>query len=159
MFELLEQINHWHWLALGLGLLAVEIFGAAGYFLWLGLSALIVGVLLSLMPMSWQLQWISFTCFSLLTTWLWWRRQFKADKESDDSRDLNQKQKQLIGQKIRLEEDFIAGKGRIKVGDTTWTAETDHNIASGTLVEVTQVNGIILTISECDSQNNDSKIM
>ena len=156
MFELLEQINHWHWLSFGLALLAVEIFGAAGYFLWLGISALIVGVVLSLIPMSWPLQWVSFTCFSLLTTWLWWRRQFKADTENDDSRDLNQKQKQLIGQKIRLEEDFLAGKGRIKVGDTTWTAEAAHNIAAGKLVEVTNVNGIILTISECGSKNSDS---
>lgn len=156
MFELLEQINHWHWLSLGLALLAVEIFGAAGYFLWLGISALIVGVVLSLIPMSWQLQWVSFTCFSLLTTWLWWRRQFKADKENDDSRDLNQKQKQLIGQRIRLEEDFLAGRGRIKVGDTTWTAEADHDITAGELVEVTNVSGIILTISECGNENSDS---
>ena len=153
MFELLEQINHWHWLALGLALLAVELFGAAGYFLWLGISALIVGVVLSLIPMSWQLQWVSFTCFSLVTTWLWWRKQLKADTKNDDSRDLNQKQKQLIGQKIRLEEDFLAGKGRVKLGDTTWAAETDHNIASGTLVEVTHINGITLTIAECDDKN------
>ena len=95
-------------------------------------------------------------CFSLLTTWLWWRRQFKADTENDDSRDLNQKQKQLIGQRIRLEEDFLAGRGRIKVGDTTWTAEAAHNIAAGKLVEVTNVNGIILTISECGNENSDS---
>ncbi|OJI55067.1 hypothetical protein VV1062A_02631 [Vibrio vulnificus] len=48
MIELLDGINHWHWLALGLALLAVELLGTAGYFLWLGLSALLVGLLLSL---------------------------------------------------------------------------------------------------------------
>lgn len=57
--SLLDGITFWHWLALGFGLLAVELLGTAGYFLWLGLSALLVGILLSLMPISWQLQWLS----------------------------------------------------------------------------------------------------
>ena len=102
MFELLDSLNYWHWLAFGLALLAVELLGTAGYFLWLGLSALIVGLLLTLLPMSWQLQWIAFSVFSLMTTWLWWRRQFKKDSSDDLNRDLNQKQKQLIGQTLSL---------------------------------------------------------
>lgn len=146
MFELLDSINHWHWLAFGLALLAIELLGTAGYFLWLGLSALIVGVLLTLVPISWQLQWVAFAAFALITTWLWWRRQFKADKKSDAQRDLNQKHKQLIGQIVRLEEDFPAGKGRIRVGDTTWSAQAELDISSGQQVKITAVNGIILTI-------------
>ncbi len=146
MFELLESINHWHWLAFGLALLAIELLGTAGYFLWLGLSALIVGVLLTLVPMSWQLQWVAFAAFALITTWLWWRRQFKADRQSDAERDLNQKNKQLIGQVVRLDEDFPAGKGRIRVGDTTWSALSEQDLSSGQQVKITEVNGIILTI-------------
>ncbi|KOO12518.1 hypothetical protein AKJ18_23525, partial [Vibrio xuii] len=105
MVELLDSINYWHWLALGLLLLAAELLGAAGYLLWLGLSALLVGILLAVVPLSWQLQWTSFGSFSLITTWLWWRRQLTHDKQSDDQRDLNQKQKQLVGQVIKLDED------------------------------------------------------
>lgn len=148
MIELLDSINHWHWLAFGLALLALELLGTAGYFLWLGLSALIVGALLTFIPMSWQLQWVSFAVFSLVTTWLWWRKQFKKDKSSDANRDLNQKHKQLIGQSIRLEQDFPAGKGRIKLGDSTWTAKSEVDLEVNTLVEVTHVDGIILTISK-----------
>lgn len=148
MFELLDSLNHWHWLAFGLALLAVELLGTAGYFLWLGLSALIVGALLTLLPMSWQLQWSAFSIFSLMTTWLWWRRQFKKDAADDQQRELNQKQKQLIGQTVVIESDLAPGKHRIKVGDSTWSAQTEHSIQAGTLVEITQVNGIILTIEE-----------
>ncbi len=148
MLELLNSINYWHWLALGLALLAVELLGSAGYFLWLGLSALIVGALLTVLPMSWQLQWVCFGVFSLLTTWLWWRRQLKQDQQDDQSRDLNQKQKQMLGQTVVLEEDFAIGKGRIKIADSTWTASSDSPIKAGVLVEVTKVNGIILTIQE-----------
>lgn len=148
MVELLDSINYWHWLALGLLLLAAELLGAAGYLLWLGLSALLVGTLLALVPLSWQLQWTSFGSFSLITTWLWWRRQLTHDKQSDEQRDLNQKQKQLVGQVIKLDEDFPAGKGRIKVGDTTWAAFSEQSLSSGTLIVITDIKGILLFIKE-----------
>ncbi|MDF4652700.1 NfeD family protein, partial [Vibrio parahaemolyticus] len=112
-FSLLEGISFWHWLAFGFALLAVELLGTAGYFLWLGMSALIVGVIMTVLPMSWQLQWLCFASFSLITTWLWWRRQWSKDKQEDQERDLNQKYKQLIGRTLILEEDFSVGLNRI----------------------------------------------
>ncbi|AAW87237.1 NfeD family protein [Aliivibrio fischeri] len=144
--EFFEQMNHWHWLTLGLLLLAGELLGTAGYFLWIGLSAVAVGALYAVIPLSWQMQWISFAVFSLFTTWLWWRYQHKKDISSDAKRALNQKDKQLIGQTSRLEEDIHAGSCRIVLGDTTWSAKSAVDIEKGTLVRVVSVDGIILTI-------------
>jgi len=151
LLELLESVNYWHWLALGLALLACELLGTAGYLLWLGLSAMVVGALLTVIPMSWQLQWVSFGVFSLVTTWLWWRRQLKSDTADDAQRQLNQKHKQLVGQTFVLDEDFPAGKGRLKVGDSTWSAQSESAIKAGQQVEVTKVSGIILTIKPRDN--------
>ncbi len=147
LIELLQSANYWHWLAFGLILLALELLGTAGYFLWLGISALIVGVLMTLLDMSWQLQWSAFVVFSLVTTWLWWRKQLRSDKQSDAGRSLNQKQKQLIGTKIHLDNDISIGDNRINLGDTTWTARSNVNIKAGAMVEVTDVDGIILIIA------------
>ncbi|PMH46871.1 hypothetical protein BCU68_02185 [Vibrio sp. 10N.286.49.B3] len=146
LFDLLNSINHWHWLAFGLLLLATELLGTAGYFLWLGISALIVGVILALLPLSWQMQWIAFGSFCLITTWLWWRKQFSQDKKDDQLRDLNQKQKQMIGQTAILEQDMIAGNTRLKVADTTWAAQCDQDLKAGTQVKIVGFNGIILLI-------------
>lgn len=146
MIELLDNATHWHWLAFGLALLAAELLGAAGYLLWLGISALLVGTLLSWLPMSWQLQWVAFGVFSLVTTWLWWRRQLKQDQKDDASRTLNQKEKQLIGQVITLEEAIPAGKSRIRVADTTWSAYCEHAVAAGNVVKVIDIDGITLII-------------
>ncbi|MGR5555136.1 NfeD family protein [Vibrio fortis] len=147
MIELLDQVNHWHWLAFGLLLLGLELLGTAGYFLWIGLSAMIVGALLGALPLSWQMQWLSFASFSLITTWLWWRRQLKSDRKSDKARVLNQRDKQLIGKTTRLEDDIQKGKCRIRLGDTTWSAITATDITAGTEVVVTAVDGIVLTIA------------
>lgn len=147
MIELLDQVNHWHWLAFGLLLLGLELLGTAGYFLWIGISAMIVGALLGALPLSWQMQWLSFASFSLITTWLWWRRQLKSDRKSDKARVLNQRDKQLIGKTTRLEDDIQKSKCRIRLGDTTWSAITATDITAGTEVVVTAVDGIVLTIA------------
>lgn len=146
MIELLEQANYWHWLAFGLGLLLLELLGTAGYLLWLGISAMLVGLIISLMPLSWQMQWTSFASFSLITTWLWWRYQYSKDKSEDKSRVLNQRDRQMIGQTTRLEETIERGNCRIQLGDSCWSARTDTKIDAGTLVEVVDVEGIILII-------------
>ncbi|MCR9985480.1 NfeD family protein [Vibrio antiquarius] len=150
-FSLLEGISFWHWLAFGFALLAVELLGTAGYFLWLGVSALIVGALMTVLPMSWQLQWLCFASFSLITNWLWWRRQWSKDKKEDQERDLNQKYKQLIGRTLTIEEDFSVGLNRIKVADTTWSAQSDQALPAGTRVKIKDIDGIILII-EPDSK-------
>jgi len=146
LIEWLSQVNHWHWLAFGLALLAFELLGTAGYFLWLGLSAIIVGILVVFIPISWQVQWITFGCLSLLTTWLWWRKQLSNDQESDEQRLLNQKDKQLIGKTSVVGEDVIGGQFRLHLGDTTWTAECDVELKAGTRVVVTEVNGIVVKV-------------
>ncbi|GEM78616.1 NfeD family protein [Vibrio superstes] len=146
MIELLQQVNHWHWLAFGLALLCFEILGTAGYFLWLGISALIVGALLSLLPIGWQMQWMSFATFSLITTWLWWRFQRNKDRKDDKVTTLNKRSNQLIGQFTTLDSDFPVGRGRIALGDTTWSAVSEESFEIGTVVEVYKVEGIVLFI-------------
>lgn len=148
MIILLENMNHWHWLALGLLLLAVELLGTAGYFLWIGLSAMFVGILLTFIPMSWQLQWVAFAVFALVTAWLWWRRQLSNDKLADDQRDLNQKHKQMIGTVLTLEQDTQVGVNRLRIGDTTWSAYCAKPLDKGTVVIVVDMKGITLTIEE-----------
>ncbi len=146
MIELLNHVNYWHWIAFGLLLLSGELLGAAGYFLWLGISAILVGVILAFLPISWQLQWVSFAVFSLVTTWGWWRYQHKKDVACEADRSLNQREKQLIGKTTRLDEDIQAGSCRIRLGDTTWSARCHEALSAGTLVKVVSVDGIIVTI-------------
>jgi membrane protein implicated in regulation of membrane protease activity len=146
MIELLEQMNLWHWLAFGLGLLLLELLGTAGYLLWVGLSAMLVGLCVSFLPIGWQLQWIAFASFSLMTTWLWWRYQHNKDQVDDESSLLNKRDLQMIGKTARIDEAVQQGKCRIKIGDTTWTAETNKDLEANTLVKVVKVTGIVLTI-------------
>ncbi|WP_318416019.1 NfeD family protein [Photobacterium leiognathi] len=149
MIYLLEQMNFWHWLAIGLVLLLLELLGTAGYLLWLGISAVLVSILVLMLPISWPLQWISFAVFALFTTWLWWRYQHKKDKSGASVTKLNQRGAQMIGQRSVVTEAIVAGAGRLQFGDTTWSVVTDVDLEVGQKVEVVAVDGITLVIKPC----------
>ena len=58
MWDYLQNLSFWDWLAFGSVLLILEVFGVGGYLLWTGLAAAIVGALLYLfpeLPWAWQL--------------------------------------------------------------------------------------------------------
>lgn len=76
MIDYLQHLSFWDWLALATLLLALEVFGAGGYLLWIGLAAAGVGVLGQLFPeLSWIGQFCLFGALAILSAVLWWRRQ------------------------------------------------------------------------------------
>src|SRR5690606_32742806 len=57
MMAYLQHLSFWDWLAFGTVLLILEVFGAGGYLLWIGVAAAVVGVLTYLfpeLPWAWQ---------------------------------------------------------------------------------------------------------
>lgn len=84
MWAFLQHLSFWDWLALGTVLLILEVFGAGGYLLWIGMAAAAVGVLTFLLPsLSWELQFLLFGLLSIGTALYWWRRQRSAVRETD----------------------------------------------------------------------------
>lgn len=146
--EWLQQLDYWHWLTIGLLLLIIEILSSTEYLLWLGLSALITAAVTYLFSIGWQVQCLTFGSFSFFTSWICWRIQLKRDTNSDKNRLLNQKDKQLLGTIIHLDEAVQPGACRVRIGDTTWPAITAQAFPSGTLVKVVKVDGIQVTIEQ-----------
>jgi len=64
--EFLASLEFWHWLVLGVGLVIIEVFAPGAVFLWLGISAGIVGVVLWLIPgLDWEYQLLLFAILSV----------------------------------------------------------------------------------------------
>ena len=54
---MMESINYWHWLIAGVVLIVLEVFAPGAFFLWLGVSAGVVGLILVMFPdMGWESQ-------------------------------------------------------------------------------------------------------
>ena len=61
---MLDEIVYWNWWVFALILIIVEVLVAGTFFLWMSISAGIVGLVLLLLPgISWQLQLSLFAIF------------------------------------------------------------------------------------------------
>ncbi len=145
MWDSLQHLSYWNWLAIGTLLLILEVFGAGGYLLWIGLAAASVGVLTFIFPeLPWALQFILFGVLSVLTAVLWWRRQRSAAKPSDQP-GLNQRGSELLGRQFVLHEAIHEGRGKVKAGDSLWLV-SGPDLPAGTTVRVTGQDGVILKV-------------
>ena len=145
MWDSLQHLAFWDWLAVGTLLLILEVFGAGGYLLWIGLAAAGVGVLTYLFPtLPWALQFLLFGLFSVLTAVLWWRRQRTAAKPSDQP-GLNARGSELLGREFPLHEAISGGRGKIKAGDTLWLV-SGPDLPTGSRVRVVGQDGVLLRV-------------
>lgn len=147
MTELLEQINFLHWLSLGLVLLTLELISSGGYFLWLGFSALAIGITLCIHDVPWGTQWHVFTGFAFLTCFLWWRDNvYKRPEKKKDYPHLDGNQ--LIGQTIRIEESVLEGEFFIQIGRYNWLAITETPIVAGSIITIRDYDGLRLIVKK-----------
>lgn len=145
MWAFLQNLSFWDWLAVGTLLLILEVFGAGGYLLWIGMAAAAVGVLTFLLPgMSWEVQFLLFGLLSIATALYWWRRQRSAVRQSDEP-NLNLRGQELIGRTFVVHEAIVDGRGKIKVADGVWMA-CGPDAAPGSRVRVTGQQGAILLV-------------
>lgn len=145
MFEYLQQLSFWDWLALGTVLLILEVFGGAGYLLWMGLIATAVGVLNFLLPgLSWSWQFLLFVLLSALSAYLWWKRQSLTRKQKPQVA-LNEPGQALIGRDFLLLESSHDGHGKIRVGDGVWLV-TGPQLPPGSWVRVVAQQGVVLEV-------------
>lgn len=150
MWDFLQHLSFWNWLAFGTLLLILEVFGAGGYLLWIGIAAACTGVITYLIPqLHWTVQFILFGLLSVATAVFWWRRQRTAAKPSDQP-GLNQRGQEFIGQRFTLHEAIEGGHGKIKAGDSLWLV-LGPDLPAGTPVRVIGQEGVRFRVEALDA--------
>lgn len=139
------QPDFWHWWILGLALVIVETLVPGTFFLWMGISALIMGVVAWLAPaMGWETQVMLFAILSLVSIvgWRAWARRHPDDSEQPK---LNRRGEQYVGRVFVLETPIENGFGKVRVGDSPWRVE-GPDAPAGQRVRVTAVDGVVLVV-------------
>ena len=141
--EWLATVDYWHWLVLGVALVILEVLSPGAFYLWLAISAGIVGILLMLNPdMAWEYQILAFALFSVVSIAVW-RVYLKRHPIETDQPRLNRRGEQYVGRSFNLEQPVVNGQGKIRVDDSTWKIE-GPDCETGTRVRITGVAGVVL---------------
>lgn len=136
----------WHWLILGAILVAVEILTPGFVFFWLGVSAVLTGLVVAAAPpLDWRWQVLVFAVLAIASVagWLaWWRRRPQPEPGPGE---VNRGAARLVGRTGMLEQAIGPGNGRLRLGDTTWPA-TGAPLPAGTAVRVVAADGGLLHV-------------
>ncbi len=147
--EFLDQIDAWHWWVLGVVFVLLEIFSPAAFFLWMGVSAGVVGFIVLAFPdLAWEYQLLAFAVFSVASIVLS-RRYLDLYPIATDQPKLNRRGEQYVGRTFTLATPIVNGYGKIKVDDSTWKIE-GNDCEAGTQINVVGVDGVVLKVEKAE---------
>lgn len=144
---------HWLWVALGLVLATTEMLVPGVYLLWLALAALATGFLTFALDLSLVFQVINFAVIALILVFSVKRMLRDAPIVSSDPL-LNNRGARLIGQSAVVTTPVVGGEGRVRLGDSEWTAR-GPDLKAGERVRIVRVEGTVLRVEPFQSIEGD----
>src|SRR3954471_2146088 len=115
MTEMFATLGTWNWLIAGLVLMALELIAPGVFMFWLGLAALLVGLLSFVISPSWQSQLLMFAVFAVAAVPLWRRLARSNSAVSKSNPFLNKRTGALVGRVFTLEKPIIHGSGTVRI--------------------------------------------
>jgi inner membrane protein len=144
LIEYLTMLGKWNWLVLAAVFFVIELLAPGTFMLWLGLSALLVGIISLFAAWSWQIQLVAFAVFALASIPLW-RRVARGVEQPDDQPYLNRRADAFVGREFTLEKPIVAGNGTVKIDDTIWRL-SGPDCAGGSRVKVVRADAALLVV-------------
>jgi membrane protein implicated in regulation of membrane protease activity len=146
MTEMLSTLGTWNWLIFGLVLIILELLAPGVFLFWLGLAALLVGLVSFTFSPSWQMQMLMFAVFAIAAVPLWRRMAHSSKAASKSNPFLNKRAHALVGRVFTLEKPIIDGSGTIRIDDTIWRV-AGPDAPAGSRVRIVQADGASLTVA------------
>lgn len=133
----------WPWVIVGTILIGLEIFAPGVFLLWIGLGAVVVGLSVLLapeLPMAWQLLVFAAAMLGSISIGFVIQRSSRTNAGAST---LNRELDALVGHHAEAIDEFSGGQGRIRVGDSSYTALCDQTVAAGVSLRITgrEANG------------------
>jgi inner membrane protein len=135
----------WIWIIVGVMLMGLEIVIPGVFLIWIGMGAVVAGLALTLapdLPLPWQILVFAVSMIASLSLGFFVQRRSGT---TDRAQHLNRELDSMVGERYVAVTDFRLGRGRIRVGDTTYGALGAEDIREGMPVEVVRIeNGEVV---------------
>ena len=147
MIDVIRSLGAWSWIILGGILLAVELIAPGTFILWLGVSAILVGLISFVIDWNWQEQAVGFVILAVASLVMWWRliRPARRDEDASDQPFLNRRAQGFVGREFTLEKPIVDGAGTVRIGDTVWRV-TGPDCAAGSRIRIARAEGATLFV-------------
>jgi membrane protein implicated in regulation of membrane protease activity len=136
--------NHWWWLIFAALLGIGEVIVPGVFLIWIAIAAAATGLVALVLPIGIALQFLLFAGLCILAVW-GGRRWYIDNPVASTDPLLNDRTARLIGQTVTVVEPIAGGEGRVKVGDSVWSA-TGEDAAVGARVRVVAAEGTVLRV-------------
>jgi membrane protein implicated in regulation of membrane protease activity len=145
MLAYLADLGPWTWIVLGLVLMGLELLAPGVFLLWLGLAAVVTGMLDWAFGLSWQAAALAFAVLSVVSVLTGRAVTRHPEDEGQGPSALNRRGHALVGRVFPLEMPIADGSGRIRVDDSSWRV-TGPAAPAGASVRVVRVEGATLVV-------------
>jgi membrane protein implicated in regulation of membrane protease activity len=135
---------HWVWLGAALVLGIAELIAPGVFLIWLAAAAALTGLAALLLDVPLAFQFALFALLALAAVYFGKRLYASHPVESSDPL-LNDRAARLIGETVIVVGAIENGRGRVKVGDTVWTARGE-DADEGSRVRVIGADGACLRV-------------
>ena len=122
----------------------LELIAPGAFMLWLGLSALLVGIISLFVDWPWQYQLVAFAVFALASIPLWRRFARRVEKPGDQPF-LNRRAGCLRRPRVHAGEADRRGSGTVRIDDTIWRL-AGPDCPGGSRVKVVRADAATLVV-------------
>jgi len=142
-----ETVLWWHWIVFGIVLLIIEMTTGTFFMLGLGIAAIIVGIIDTLLGTSFTAElgiWIVLSILAI-AAWLKWFREAPVTDSGQSNYRLD-----TLGTVI--EEIHPHARGKVifdapVLGNTSWHATSKVDLKKNTRVKIVEVNGQLIEVT------------
>lgn len=150
-WEWYMQIEWWHWMVAGVGLVLLELAVPAFFVIWFGLGAFVVGVSVAVVPSLGVAAQVGLWIVASIAFVVAWFKVFRAQGHRTL---VGMSEGQFAGEvgiATRPLKPFQKGSVRFQkpiLGSDVWEAISNEEVAVGDRVEVLSVEGNLLRIAK-----------
>jgi membrane protein implicated in regulation of membrane protease activity len=139
-------ILFWYWWALAAVLLVFEMLLPGVVFMFVAAGAAVAGLVLLVVPaLSLELQLFCFAVVSVASAIVLRPMLKRLQRGRTQDATINARGASLVGRTIVLDAPILNGRGRVRLGDGSWTV-TGPDMVAGARVRIAAVNGTELTV-------------
>ena len=135
----------WLWLIGGVVLLIAELIAPGFFLVFIGAAAIATGLAALVLPVGVPLQLAIFAVLAFLAARIGGRRAYSMRYEHSTDPFLNDRVKRLLGQVVLATQPIDSNGGRVRVGDSEWSARGGP-AQPGERVRIVDIDGNCLKV-------------